>query len=114
MREIKFRAWDTTNKKFTKDIMIDLVGNVYCNDRLNIYSQWREVVNIKLMQSTNLFDKNGKEIFEGDIVKRFEEDEQPGQVIWNDFNCRAWNEKDLEIIGNIYENPELLKNKKND
>jgi hypothetical protein len=40
-----------------------------------------------------------------------EEDEEPEQVIWGDFNCREWNERDLEVIGNIYENSNLLEQK---
>jgi len=77
-----------------------------------------------IMQYTGLKDKNGKEIYEGDIVK-YQYDEGDGFrwnteiITWMD-NLTGWfpivvgyhsgfSMKDLEIIGNIYENPELLK-----
>lgn len=80
-------------------------------------------------QFTGLYDKNGKEIYEGDIVKHFNHNEIIREIIfmkgsfgywtgkefisyasnyhfeWNDF----YKSEKIEIIGNIYENPELLK-----
>ena len=72
----------------------------------------------KLMQFTGLLDKNGKEVFEGDILShddtngRYEDESMLGKrriVKWNEknggFNLHP---KHWEVIGNIYENPELL------
>lgn len=83
------------------------------------------------MQSTGLHDKNGKEIFEGDIVKWSDCDDQNGvsKIIWNPDGC--WEMKpnldaggdyeptlgscynsgefEIEVLGNVHENPELLK-----
>jgi hypothetical protein len=96
MREIKFRGYETELKAW----IYFTIGERYS---VNIDTK-------SIGQYTGLKDKNGKEIFEGDIVKRFDDDEKPEQVIWGDFNCREWNEKGLEIIGNIWENLELLAN----
>lgn len=73
----------------------------------------------KLMQFTGLQDKNSKEIWEGDIVLREKED-LPLQVVFNDGAFGLFDENNgmeddmifdadaLEVIGNIYENPELI------
>ena len=100
MRQIKFRAWD--GEEMLKDWLVlkDTGGGVFPVT----LTRKAGVV----MQFTGLKDKNGKDVYEADIIKRFEEDDKPELVIWGDFNCRAWNDKDIEVIGNIYENPELL------
>jgi hypothetical protein len=69
-----------------------------------------------LMQYTGLKDKNGKEIFEGDVTTSEIGDEPMAVVFWEGCFCHKWpdgnghifNPKNIEIIGNIYENPELL------
>lgn len=107
MREIKFRAWDNPSKSFVEDVT-DLGKAKY-------YKQ-------PLMQYTGLKDKKGKEIYEGDIVKRHQRREMFETIVIRDLEeflmDRGFNEgemmedyspKSLEVIGNIYENPELLK-----
>lgn len=112
MREIKFRAW---SKEYNE--MYDWGGVQY-----EIYAHLRDIWTDKgfeLMQFTGLHDKNGKEIWEGDIVKA----DYYGivEVIWKDGSFILKNKLPLieyqyyvEVIGNIYENRDLLKEIKNE
>lgn len=122
MREIKFRAWDKEQAKMKKDFRFDEFNDV------NDYFADDDFV---FMQYTGLKDKNGKEIYDGDIVSlKYLYDKRTtdkGQVVWREdkasFGLKSLKgltnevyelyqvtaEHNLEIIGNIYENPELLK-----
>nr|DAY35870.1 MAG TPA: YopX protein [Bacteriophage sp.] len=126
----RYRAWDKHRQKmFANDELIIWNGNVYANDSkkltCNNLKGW-SIDDEYLMQSTGFKDKNGKEIFEGDIVRQVrtqpitENETITGVVImiegaWlimNDCEQLAsylWSETDEnEIIGNVYENTELL------
>jgi len=120
MREIKFKAWDKTNKKWCD--CSPAVGWVLNTDTHEIRIQFYGCTdgNIDLIQYTGLKDKNGKEIYEGDIVKGYlminDDDysftdvisyKAPSFICDNsaDFGLDMY---ELEVIGNIYENPELL------
>lgn len=113
MRETKFRIWDKNNGTMMKwEQLVDhysefIVGCMAKND-----SEY------PVMQYTGLKDKNGVEIYEGDIVKILGVDDEVFEVVFNGsylqflfINKRMFQLPDfdeLEVIGNIYENPELI------
>lgn len=111
MRELKFRAWGKDIKKF---LYIELAPNAQIKDsewRYNGYDDWE--------QYTNLKDKNGKEIYEGDIIDFFGE-KYPviyrAGCFWAEYSKTQKDHlflyaTDSEVIGNIHENPELVKEK---
>lgn len=136
MREIKFRAWDKKNKKMIsheKLFSIDCSNEFPFLPLLkNMYS---ENLDVEIMQYTGMNDSTGKEIYEGDIVKTNYDDvgvvamgEHNGvngseafnigfYIIWDSFDDRSWMRNELlyfikkigvTVIGNRWDNPELL------
>lgn len=108
-REIRFRAWDEDSKTMLNPI--DLSSPISTYD-------WLGKKDVILMQYTGLNDKNGKEIFEGDFVQHDAWD-YPFEVFFHQekarFVCKMKtglsqyiDYERLVVIGNIYENPELI------
>lgn len=118
----KYRAWDSWRKRMSAvdRIYIDTKG-VRLYDDFGEY--WRDFSDVELMQSTGLFDKNGKEVFVGDIIKCtrgclhevYIEKEYGGTYVGGMpaiylkgiREGYAWTGDEV-IIGNVYQNPELL------
>jgi uncharacterized phage protein (TIGR01671 family) len=132
MKAIKFRAWVVNEVLNTMFYPETIALNSACAHSLwhkvgfttdmpdeydNIIEQWQK--DIVWLQFTGLTDKNGKEIYEGDICNT-----RDGDLLtcynYNSFiymvlfseehsGVNGYSQKELEVIGNIYENPELLK-----
>jgi uncharacterized phage protein (TIGR01671 family) len=122
----RYRAWDKIHKTMYE--VDDIMSIDFGKSEISVKTLFFERTNyykfddIVLMQSTGLTDKNGKEIFEGDVVKMaknvyseptyYEVVRHRGGAYRLDskqYGCELWlRHTDCEIAGNIYKNPELL------
>lgn len=124
MREIKFRVWHKGKKIISEVFGIDILHKeIFFSNGDVDYCEISDFKYIELMEYTGLKDKNNKEIYEGDIVTLHN---GKYKVIFNSKEARFVlrddefemnipftnnNNKRMEVVGNIYENPELLGDK---
>ena len=124
MREIKFRAWDKQAKQMCSVICLNCLRNdehIVRDSKGQIYNQAAR--NLILMQYTGLKDKDGVDIYDGDITLTNPKGYEYRYVIrWNnDHGCWSayrgdvpWGQldgaeaEDSEVIGNIHQNPNLI------
>lgn len=138
MREIKFRAWDKNDSEMYDVAYINYKNKLVHIEWFaepQYGGKSAEMRDVYLMQYTGLKDKNSKEIYSGDILSYadissdewfMDKQKTIGVVKWRELKCgfapqeikqnhkrghyfAYWDQiHDIEIIGNIYENPELL------
>jgi uncharacterized phage protein (TIGR01671 family) len=137
MKKTKFRFWDEKEKVMypagTINLFLDSMGDVVCYHDGKLTA----LLNMRILQYTGLNDNNGKEIYEGDIVEYLDGTEWSTEsgydcseynnrgVIFFDNECGRYDVTnkegvsyddlfdcgiDLVVLGNIYENPDLIKN----
>lgn len=110
-RDIKFRAWD--GEKIRDDFLLSADGEILTSETIpfTVQTSW------KLLRYTGLKDKNGKEIYEGYIIIGRDYKDRAGEPRIVEYSTLGFHVAHLpigminkcEVIGNIYEHPELLK-----
>jgi uncharacterized phage protein (TIGR01671 family) len=132
VREIRFRAWHRDHKAMR--MVRGLFWDADDQEKVELFDvhlseenpMWCSFMDVEIMQYTGLNDKNGREIYEGDIVRLFNDDvkevkffddlgydssfgKASGFYFYHELEYYDGGPKDWEVIGNIYESPELLK-----
>ena len=128
---MKFRVWDKEINYLDYRVRVTSTDKYEKVEVLDCFTDWREIKDSDyvLMRNTGLKDKNWQEIYEGDILKiqtsdfysKKINDEYKGTVCFSrggffmltdgyhtDFGLRGKSTGTMEVIGNLYENPELL------
>ena len=133
-REIKFRIWDLDKKEWLGESdphSLKFYGFHLIGECMTVQSPTKWQVRGIIEQYTGLKDKNGKEIYEGDVVQIPDDWDEYGiaagqryevYFAYGGFRCKPWggckrrgdkgywieDSEDFEVVGNVHENPELL------
>lgn len=125
-REIKFRAWDKKHRKYAKILKVYFGSDgsnlgALIEDYETNYAFELQANQVEFEQYTGLKDKNGKEIYEGDVLrfKMHTGEYENYEIVFRDVTFEAINADGTnfisysiwnigEVVGNIHENPELL------
>ncbi len=119
MREVKFRGKTGIGSWVYGDLTFSRYGNPYIGSLSKI---WSGVKRNTVGQYTGMHDSNGEDIYEGDIVRTSDNDDELAVVEWDDEDLRftvthgnvvnglgeEYYPREVEVVGNIYENPELI------
>lgn len=151
-RDLKFRAWDNKDKKWLLGYEYHSLGGFSMFGEVMLMGEWSNIINrfilqqhdrtpddLIVMQYIGLNDKNGKDIYEGDILASSNKENKDGYDVWDEndhgYSVVYWDKKNscwngkpwcwdsaeaydkesmldlsfIHIAGNIFENPELLK-----
>lgn len=113
---MKFRAWIGN-----KMVYWGFIDGTFISPPANL-GQSENPFNVPQMQYTGRKDKNGNEIYDGDLLEFGDENKWFGKIVWNNehtkFECvdvntggtwESWKYGEKPVVGNIYENPELIK-----
>jgi uncharacterized phage protein (TIGR01671 family) len=117
-RAIKFRAWDKKQKKMLYGVSIGTI-KVWDENAPIISHEFSYSENCVFEQYTGLKDKNGKEIYEGDILQIDDHVLGDFEVVWQGLGWKVKRSvgyetlavhkaEDIVVVGNIHENPELI------
>lgn len=120
MRELKFRAWEKSSKTMVYDVQEAgrkwIIGESACESFQEVLDSWE----YEVMQFTGLYDRNGREIYEGDVLKNDYGD--LWVVVWNGtgfrlalfgdskgiYSANEYYFSSCEVIGNIFQDGDLL------
>jgi uncharacterized phage protein (TIGR01671 family) len=127
MRELKFRAWNNDDDEMYQVLSVDFEAGTCEVDGDGLELSWRDESRIEtqqecvLMQFTDLTDKNGRAVYEGDVVRFADTYGQGGPHVASvEYKDGAFRDSsfryvlgerksfEIEVIGSIYSNPELL------
>ena len=127
-REIKFRAWDKEKKEIRDVTGINWYDEYIWVDKTPMTGDKLPIESTPLMQYTGLKDKNGVEVYEGDVLENddytgevvYDEDEDEARFVLQSYTdgsngmiagVKTYSPIEGEIVGNRFENPDLLNTK---